>query len=123
MAVAIARKNLERRFRVESAGLDGAIGFGATRFAKEAMKELGLDISKHESKDISSLSETFDYIVAMTPYVAERLKGMPILDRAVLIVWDVADPYGSGLANYRICAKTITKLLDELVGYIDQRDI
>ncbi len=59
----------------------------------------------------------------MTPYVAERLKGMPILDRAVLIVWDVADPYGSGLANYRICAKTITKLLDELVGYIDQRDI
>ncbi len=60
MAVAIARKNLERRFRVESAGLDGAIGFGATRFAKEAMKELGLDISKHESKDISSLSETFD---------------------------------------------------------------
>lgn len=71
MAVAIARKRLRRRFRVESAGLDGALGFGATRFARKAMRELGLDISRHRARDVSSVEMTFDYVVAMTPYVAE----------------------------------------------------
>jgi protein-tyrosine-phosphatase len=122
MAVAIARKRLGRRFRVESAGLDGALGCGATRFARKAMQELGLDISRHWARDISSLEITFDYIVAMTPYVAERLKEIAILNHATLIVWDVADPYGTGLENYRICAKTIARLLDDLIGYICQRD-
>lgn len=123
MAVAIARKRLGRRFRVESAGLDGALGCGATRFAKKAMQEIGLDISRHKARDISSLAMTFDYIVAMTPYVAERLKQMTIVNHATLIVWDVADPYGTSLENYRVCAKTITRLLHDLIGYIGQQDI
>jgi protein-tyrosine-phosphatase len=87
------------------------------------MRELGLDISKHRSRDIiSSADLDYDSVVAMTPYVASRLKAVPGFPTQKLIVWNVPDPYGGTLEDYRTCAKIVAKLIRDLSAYIHQQE-
>lgn len=91
---------------VQSAGL--MPGYGIADNAISVVKEMtGLDISDHRPCDVAELDLTgFDCIVALDHMVAEDLA--PALPPHVtLVVWDVSDPYGGSLDQYRRCAELI----------------
>jgi protein-tyrosine-phosphatase len=122
MAVGIAREFLDPSFVIDSGGLDAAPNLGATGLAIKAMKELGIDIRKHRTQDISSLPlQKYDYVVAVTSYVAQRLCESSSLNKERLLTWNVPDPYGGDLGEYRRCAQVMFKYMDQLRCYIDQQ--
>ena len=112
MAAAVAQAMYGDQIAAESAGLNPVYDT-ATPEAIEVMREQGLDISAHRSRNVHGLDlEPFDLIVALTPSIAARL---PRVDRPERVaVWDIDDPYGGDLAVYRSCAAVIKEKLKTL---------
>jgi protein-tyrosine-phosphatase len=76
------------------------------------MKEMGIDISAHTPKDVSALDlSNYDYVVAMDSAVASLLKHLGLADPRSPIVWNVKDPYGEDLDEYRERATAIKRSL------------
>jgi protein-tyrosine-phosphatase len=112
MAVGLTRQLFGLRVKAESAGIDAAVGAHAAINAVRAMKEIGIDISAHRSRDLSSVALShYDYVVAMDPGVAKMIEEMGVTHGINLIVWKVADPYGGDIEEYRKTAGTIKSLL------------
>jgi protein-tyrosine-phosphatase len=105
MAAVMAQEMYGDQVAAESSGLNPVYDT-ATPEAVEIMRERGLDISGHRSRDVHDLDlGPFDLIVALTPAIAARL---PQTDRPErLVVWDIDDPYGGDHAVYRSCANAI----------------
>jgi len=114
MAQAIAAVLLRDKAIVESAGIETGTGMHANRDAKRAMKERGLNISSHRSRDLEDIDiQNFDIIVSLAPKITETLKRKFGVNAEKLRELAVHDPMGQGLEAYRECAAHLeSKLLN-----------
>jgi arsenate reductase (thioredoxin) len=79
------------RFAVESAGTKPV---GLHPLAVAAMREVGIDISGHQSKDVSRLLGTrFDYVITVCDRARESCPIFPGEFRA--LHWSLDDPAGA----------------------------
>jgi protein-tyrosine-phosphatase len=129
MAVGFLREKLhkaglEGEYRVHSAGVWGLEGQPATPYACEVMAKRGIDISDHRSHDITPADvEEADLILTMTRGQAEAISvefpqhahKVHLLSEMAGRHYDIQDPYGGPLYEYRQCANEIEKLIEE--GY------
>ena len=79
-----------------------------------AMKEVGIDISQARPKGFGDLPDLkFDYLVTMGCEV-----DCPLLPGARVVQWQIPDPFGKGLVEYRrvrgIIRRQVRDLLDSL---------
>lgn len=127
MAEAIARRVAERadpspvRLVVGSAGVSGG-GGGATAEAIEAMRGMGLDLSRHRSRALTrQMIDDADEIYAMTASHARAIVSMSpgaaakvrVLDPAGR---DVPDPIGSPQREYERVASEIERMIRHRLG-------
>ncbi|NLI95820.1 MAG: low molecular weight protein arginine phosphatase [Synergistaceae bacterium] len=108
MAEALLRKMMKERGLpgdVSSAGLFTVDGLPATPFAIEAMKEWGIDLSGHRSRQLTRpLVEVADHVVGMTAEHVEALLAQFPEEHSrirALGLPDIPDPYGKSLEIYR----------------------
>ena len=120
----LRKAGLEGEYRVHSAGVRGLEGQPPTGYAGEAMAKRGIDISDHRSHDLTpeDVGEA-DLILTMTRGHAEAISvecpqhahKVHLLSQMAGRHYDIQDPYGSPLYEYRQCANEIEKLIEE--GY------
>ena len=115
MAAALAEA---RGVTAESAGVAAHAGGGAAPNAVRAMREArGLDLGMHTPRDVSAVDvESFDWVVALDPSVARRLRSEYEVSDEKLVTWAISDPYGGSLADYRLCLEEIDLAMDELLS-------
>jgi protein-tyrosine-phosphatase len=112
MAQALASRLLGGSAIVDSAGVDADTGAPANPNAKEAMKECGLDIDGHRSKDVEDLDlGAFDIIVALEPRIARMLVSEHCVEPAKLRELNIRDPFRGELEDYRQCAQKLQAVL------------
>jgi protein-tyrosine-phosphatase len=112
MAAAVANARFGQSILAESAGIEFGAGLPAAAPAIEVMRERGLDLSAHSSKDIEQLNlEDYDAVVAMSQSIARKLAH---LSPRPVVVWDITDPYGCTLDTYRATADAIEHTLMRL---------
>src|SRR5579862_5636202 len=88
MAEGFLRSLAGDRFEVSSAGIDPG---DLNAFAVEAMKDVGIDISNQESKNvIESLKEHFAYVITVCDMARERAPIFPFTPN--LLHWSLPDP-------------------------------
>lgn len=80
-----------------------------------AMKELGIDISAHVSKQLTfaDIDETSVFI-CMSASHADILEGLGI-DKMKLFVLGISDPYGADITIYKKCRDEIIEGIDEFI--------
>jgi protein-tyrosine-phosphatase len=114
MAAALLQRLLGEAARVESAGIDTGEGLRPTKEAVSVMKELGVDVSAHRSRNAESLDlKKFDRVLAMTPAISNQLREAGV-DVARITQLNVSDPYCKGTDVYREAAKEIESQLRSL---------
>ncbi len=80
----------------ESAGLKPAERVDET--AVKVMREIGIDISNKKPRMLSQeMNEKLDVIVTM-----ECIYACPVMLREKTIEWNIADPKGKGIEEYRM---------------------
>jgi protein-tyrosine-phosphatase len=105
MAEALARRRFGNSARVSSAGLRPQQAVDAKNAIDTLKAEFGLEMSGHIPRNVRDMDlEAFDHVVALDKYIAKQLKGVPT---EKLIVWQIDDPYGDDLSEYRRCALKI----------------
>ncbi len=120
MAEGIAKKILKGIAHVESAGI-AAWGRNASEDAIKVMKkEFGIDISDHNPTDVTDLSiSNFDYIVTMDSYIdtyiKKYIKKYYQIESNKIISWNIDDPYGGSIDDYKKCANIIQTNLQDLL--------
>jgi len=119
MAEGIAKKMLKGTAHVESAGI-AAWGSNASGEAIEVMKnEFDIDISDHNPTDITDLLlSNFDYIVTMDSYIdtyiKKYIKKYYQIESNKIISWNIRDPYGGIIDDYKKCANTLQTHIQNL---------
>jgi protein-tyrosine-phosphatase len=112
---------------VSSAGTWAVEGLPPTLEAQETMSERGIDISDVRSLEVSAdLVDGVDLILVMTRTHREALLAEfdAARDRTLLFselegaVWDVEDPIGGTLDDYRATADLLERLMDAGWGVI-----
>jgi protein-tyrosine phosphatase len=124
MAEALLRRRLEPEgdWQVASAGTWGLDDQPASRHAIQAMEERGLDITSHRSRAVDhDIIAGADLALTMTRNHAEALR-LEFPDQVAKIHllsemknqrrYDIKDPFGSSLADYRACADELEELID-----------
>jgi len=108
--------------RVFSAGLCTVNGLPASPLAILAMKEQGIDLSQHRSRQVDlSLVEGSNHVVGITMrHVDELLEQFPEQSSRIrrFPLPDIADPYGSNLDSYRIIRDLLHAWSYTLLDYI-----
>jgi len=119
MAEGIAKKILKGTAHVESAGI-AAWGYDASHEAIKVMKdEFDIDISNHRPKDITSLSlNNFDYIITMDSYIDKYIRNHYKIEPSKIISWNITDPYGGSIDDYKKCAITLQTQIQNLLTKI-----
>ena len=121
MAAAILQQILKEKgdtsSGVISAGLQAIDGLPANPNAVAAMKEWGIDLSGHRSRQVTPfLLKEAHRIFVMTPTQARTLVGgMPLVGDKVTSL-DVSDPFGQDLDTYRRCRDQLKEKLEKLVN-------
>jgi arsenate reductase len=112
MAEAFCRE-LGRDVECESAGSNP--GPYVTPHAVTVMKEAGIDISHARTKSFrDTTGNQFDYLVAMGCAVT-----CPFIPGAKEIRWDIPDPYGKGIEDYRHVRDIIRAQVRDLLDSLD----
>lgn len=115
MAEALAARMLRPSVVTASAGIVAAEGDAAYDEAVEVMAQLGIDLSGHRSRHLSSVNvEDFDVVVAMAPEIADAI--MSRYPEAPIIEWDVSDPMGCGSQPFERCRDEIAALIEMWSG-------
>src|SRR5690554_5121461 len=137
MAEGIFKKLIEERgfsrdIQVESAGL-AVLGKSAANLnALKAMEEMGIDISQHSSRGLTSeLLDSADIILTMTQgHKGQILMAMPqVKDKVYTLLelidqegLDIVDPFGMDLDTYKKTAQelevSIEKALPKIIKKI-----
>jgi protein-tyrosine-phosphatase len=126
MAMALMRKRLKDKgmtpeWVVESAGTWATDGITATDNAVETMSELDLDLESHFSRRLTEeMLESFDLVLVMVENHKEAIAvEFPHHSEKVLLLsemigeeWDLEDPVGRPIEEYRETAKVIDDVLD-----------
>ena len=122
MAAGLAMKILGNLGIFESAGIFPSDS-RANANAIEVMREVGIDISDHCPRRVSSLSlSNFDFIIAMDLDINLQLKRL-LPDRPDKILsWDIDDPWGGEIKDYRKCAETIRNKLPHLRKLLEEAE-
>lgn len=117
--------------RIGSAGVMAGYGRPPSRFAVQAMQEVGIDLTPHRSQPVTpQMAATADLLVVMTqghaaqlrtfyPAYAERIR----LLSSFLVEpreQDIIDPIGLSLDVYRYVRDEITGALKGLSCYLAQ---
>lgn len=116
MAEGIAKKILKGIAHVESVGI-AAWGRNASEDAIKVMKkEFGIDISDHSPTDVTDLSiSSFDYIVTMNSYIDKYIRNHYKIEPSKIISWNINDPYGKSIDDYKKCADLILAHIHDLL--------
>ncbi|MEQ8237041.1 MAG: low molecular weight protein arginine phosphatase [Syntrophomonadaceae bacterium] len=124
----LASKNIE----VSTAGLLAQAGGQASPQAKQAMQEIGLDISQHRATPLhADLWRDADLILTMTETQKDLLQRMSEdLDLPVYTLaeyagdpaMEVQDPYGQDINAYRHTLGQLEYLVDRLLQKIIESD-
>src|SRR6185436_19318310 len=120
-------------YRVLSAGLGALDGQPPSAFAVQAMKELGIDISRQRSRMLTAeLVRQADYIFGMThshvdtmlllyPQAAEKTFLLREFDETLdSFENDIPDPIGGSLEVYYICRDQIEQGILSMLKFIEQ---
>lgn len=105
----LAKERGSCHLKCDSAGILANDQLEATENAVEVCREIGVDISKHVSKNISSIDrKNVDLFVAMTKQHGEMIKNLGF-DNEKIYVPDpeIEDPYGGDIDVYRKCRDEI----------------
>jgi ribose 5-phosphate isomerase B len=127
MAMALMRKRLADLGRdsdwvADSAGTWALEGVTATSHAIEAMRERNLDLDEHLSQTVTEeLMASYDLILTMVSNHKEAINiEFPQYSDKVFLLsemvdgdWDLDDPVGKPLEEYRETAKMIEEVLEE----------
>jgi len=120
----LRKAGLEGEYRVHSAGVWGLEGQPATPYACEVMAQRGIDSSDHRSHDLTPEdADEADLILTMERGQAEAISvefpqhanKVHLLSQMAGRHYDIHDPYGGPLYEYRQCANETEKLIEE--GY------
>ncbi len=104
---------LGRDVECESAGSRPAEAVAPN--AAAVMKEVGIDVSKARTKGFRDVTAGgFDYMVAMGCSVT-----CPFLPGTKEIRWEIPDPYGKGVAEYRRVRDIIRTHVHDLLDSLD----
>jgi protein-tyrosine phosphatase len=107
MAEALARKLLGTVADIQSAGIEADIGCLATKEAIAVMKERGINIRNHRSRDIENMDVgSFDLIITMTSAIARHIQSHGI-SASKIIELNISDPYRKGTEAYRSTVEAI----------------
>ncbi len=104
--------------RIESAGLAAPEGAPASENAAEAMRDYGVDLTRHRAKNVTAeLLDQCDLILTMgAAHKAALDKFAPgrvfTLAEFAGASGDIRDPYGGDLETYKKCAEDIYGLLE-----------
>lgn len=118
------KEGLEGEYRVHSAGVWGLESQPPSPYALQMMAQRGIDISDHRSHDLTPEDmEEADLILTMERGQAEAISlefpqhthKVHLLSEMIGRHYDIRDPYGSPLYEYRQCAAEIERLIEE--GY------
>lgn len=109
----IQREGLETRVEASSAGLSALEGEPASANAIAACAELGLDISAHRARKLTSQDiKEVSIFFPMSPthaYILEQAGANP---ENIYVPQPVPDPYGGSLEDYRHCRDLIAGALE-----------
>jgi glycine hydroxymethyltransferase len=137
MAEGLFRHAMQGRaeFRTISAGLGAANGQPPSAFSVQAMKELGVDISRQRSQMLTAeLVKQADYILGMThshvdtvmllyPAAAEKTFLLREFDDTLdPFEKDISDPIGGSYEVYVNCRDQIEQGIASLLRFITQHD-
>ena len=103
------------QFEAVSAGIEPK---GLNPLAVEAMREIGIDISKHQSKDVVDLlGQHMPYVVTVCDNAQERCPIFPGTWK--FLHWSLKDPAAvEGTHEERLAA--FRRVRDQLIEYIDE---
>lgn len=112
LAAALARKHLPE-VAAESAGITP--GFGIAEHTVVLAAELaGIDLGDYVPRDIADVNvHSFETVIALDRLVADALKDQ-LSSSQRLILWDIEDPYGGTMENYRRTAEEILSRLPDI---------
>src|SRR5258708_1974857 len=134
MAEGIFRQVMKGRrdSQVMSAGIGAMEGQAPSPYAVQAVKELGIDISKQRSRQLTSeLVQEADYIFGMThshvdtvfllyPQAAEKTFLLREFDETLdIFEKDISDPIGGSYEIYLTCRDQIEQGIPSLLRFID----
>lgn len=112
MAEALACRRFGDSIRVSSAGLRPQQAADAKNAIDTLKFEFGLDASGHVPRDVKHLDlDVFDYVIAMDKAIAKQVK---TLTQSDIIVWQIDDPWGDDLYEYKQCALRIMQQVSRL---------
>jgi protein-tyrosine phosphatase len=118
----LAQDGLEGHYEVSSAGVWAVDDRPASEHSVSVMAERGIDISEHIAHTINAADVgEADLILVMSREHAQMIKSTwPQYDWKVYRLSemtgkrkDIRDPYGGPIEEYRVCADTISRYIDE----------
>src|SRR5215475_3192237 len=137
MAEGIFRRAVQGRgnYRVISAGLGAMEGQPPSHYAVQAVKELGVDISRQRSRMLTPLMvDEADLILGMThshldtvmmlyPHAAEKVFLLREFDDTLdIFEKDISDPIGGSYDVYLECRDQIEQGIASLMRFLDQSE-
>lgn len=137
MAEALLRHALQgqpdplRQWRVVSAGVAAQHGAPVSANSVAALKKVGLDLSGHRSQPLTAeLANEADLILVMTESHRDMIDLLfdPPPPRVHLLrefmpaeaSREIADPYGSALADYEACRDEIVEAIPSIMAHLRQ---
>jgi len=120
----LRKVGLEGEYRVHSAGVWGLDSQPPSTHSREMMAQRGISISDHRSHDLTPEDvQGADLILTMERGQAEAIRlefpqhahKVHLLSEMIGRHYDIRDPYGGSLDEYRQCAGEIERLIEE--GY------
>jgi len=115
MAEGLLREFGGDKFAVESAGVAPS---RVRREAVEAMREIGIDISRHRSKSIDEFhGQNFDYIITVCDNAAETCPVFP--GNATRIHKSFTDPPPETVSDYQSRLKIFREVRDDLREWLN----
>jgi len=114
MAEGYLRRFAADRFEVHSAGIDPK---GLNPLAVEAMRETGVDISAHRSKDVREfLTTPFQYVITVCSKARGKCPIFPATTKS--LHWDIPDPAAAtGTHDEKLAA--FRRARDEIITHIE----
>ena len=127
MAEAIARSQLDNRFHVSSAGVAAQDGQSASEEAITVMAEMGLGISRHISRRLTSeMLDAANLVLTMTESHKRNIQSIApdavvyTLGEYAGVRNDISDPFGGDRAVYRAIANQLKALIKPFIKKIKE---
>jgi protein-tyrosine-phosphatase len=115
-------------YDILSAGLAAGNNIPASKEAVELLRDRGIDLSDHLSRQVTSeILSKCDQVYAMTsPHLVALQDARPdLIGRMQLITrngQDVSDPIGRGIDAYRKCADQLTEAIRRIADDLIRKD-